>query len=79
VDTNIVIFQLTGKQSAADLSARLKKRNILMNAVGPDAIRMVTHCDVGRGACIDAAEALAEEIEAAEQAGGSQTRIPADH
>jgi threonine aldolase len=65
VETNIVIFKLTGKQSAADLSARLKKRNILMNAVGPDAIRMVTHCDVGRGACISAAEAIAEEIEAA--------------
>ena len=65
VETNIVIFQLTGKQSAADLSARLKQRNILMNAVGPDAIRMVTHCDVGRGACITAAEAIAEEIEAA--------------
>jgi hypothetical protein len=30
--------------------------------VGPDAIRLVTHHDVSRGACITAVEALTEEI-----------------
>lgn len=65
VETNIVIFQLTGKRSAADLVARLKKRNILMSAVGKNVIRMVTHLDVNRAACVAASEALAEEIEAA--------------
>ncbi len=65
VETNIVIFRLTGKTSAAELVARLKKRNILMSAVGPDTIRIVTHLDVDRAACVAAAEALAEEIEAA--------------
>jgi threonine aldolase len=47
------------------LVARLKKRNIFMSAVGPDTIRIVTHLDVDRAACVAAAEALAEEIEAA--------------
>jgi threonine aldolase len=65
VETNIVIFRLTGSLTASDLVARLKAREILASAVGPDAIRLVTHHDVSRGACITAAEALTEEIEAA--------------
>ncbi len=65
VETNIVIFRVAGKKSAAELVARLKARNILMSTVGPDAIRMVTHLDVDRAACVAASEALAEEIEAA--------------
>jgi threonine aldolase len=64
VETNIVIFRLTGGLSAAELSARLKARNILANAVGPDAMRLVTHLNVDRDASVKAAEALAEEIEA---------------
>lgn len=62
VETNIVIFKLSGGKSAADLTARLKARGILMSAVGPSAVRMVTHLDVDRGDCITAAEALSEEI-----------------
>jgi threonine aldolase len=69
VETNIVIFRLTGesaeKLSAAELVARLKARNVLISALGPDLIRLVTHRDVDRAACVAAAEALAEEIEAA--------------
>lgn len=65
VETNIVIFKLTGGRSASELSSRLKARGILMNSVGPDAVRMVTHLDVSRADCITAAEALTEEIEAA--------------
>jgi threonine aldolase len=65
VETNIVIFRLTGPLTAAELVARLKARGILASTVGPDAIRLVTHHDVGRGACITAVEALAEEVEAA--------------
>jgi threonine aldolase len=64
VETNIVIFRLTGKKNAAELVARLKARNILMSAFASDAIRMVTHLDVDRAACVAAAEALAEEIAA---------------
>jgi threonine aldolase len=65
VETNIVIFKLVGGISAAEVVARLKARGILASTVGPDAIRLVTHHDVGRGACIAAAEALTQEIEAA--------------
>jgi threonine aldolase len=65
VETNIVIFRLTGGLKAAELSARLKARGILANAVGPDAMRLVTHLDVDRAACVAAAEALTEVIEAA--------------
>jgi threonine aldolase len=61
VETNIVIFRLTGGLSAAELVARLKKRGILASTVGPDAIRLVTHLDVDRAACVTAAEALADE------------------
>jgi threonine aldolase len=65
VETNIVVFKLTGERSAADLVNRLKTRGVLMSAVGKDTIRLVTHLDVSRGACITVAGVLAEEIEAA--------------
>jgi threonine aldolase len=63
VETNIVIFKLTGGTTAADLVARLKTRGILLSTVGPNAIRLVTHHDVDRNACLKAAEALTEELE----------------
>ncbi len=65
VETNIVVFRLKSGKGAADLAARLKARGVLAGAFGPDAIRLVTHRDVSRNDCIDAAEALSEEIEAA--------------
>jgi threonine aldolase len=65
VETNIVIFKLTGGRSASNLTARLKARGILMSAVGPSSVRLVTHLDVDRKECVTAAEALTEEIEAA--------------
>jgi threonine aldolase len=65
VETNIVIFKLTGGRSAAALTTRLKARGILMSAVGPSTVRLVTHLDVDRAACLTAVEVLAEEIEAA--------------
>jgi threonine aldolase len=64
VETNIVVFKLAGGRSAGELTARLKGRGILMSAVGPSSVRLVTHLDVSRGACMTAAEALTEEIEA---------------
>ncbi len=65
VETNIVIFHVTGNLSASDLVDRLKVRGILASTIGPDAIRLVTHNDVNRGQCITAAEALTEELETA--------------
>ncbi len=64
VETNIVVFRLAAGQGAADLAKRLKARGVLAGAFGPDAIRLVTHRDVSRDQCIDAAEILTEEIEA---------------
>jgi threonine aldolase len=68
VETNIVIFRLTGGLSAADVVARLKAHGILASAFAHDAIRLVTHLDVDRAACVTAAEALVAEIEAAAKA-----------
>jgi len=70
VETNIVIFRLRAAQGAADLVARLKTRGVLANAFGPDAVRLVTHRDVSRKDCIDAAEALSEEIQAQVETAG---------
>jgi threonine aldolase len=64
VETNIVIFRLTAGLGAPALAARLRERGVLLSAFGPDAIRIVTHRDVSREQCIDAAQALTEEIEA---------------
>ncbi len=66
VETNIVIFKLKGGRSIPDLVARMKARGIVISTVGRDVIRLVTHLDVSRGDCITAAEALTEEIEAAQ-------------
>ena len=65
VETNIVIFRLTGGLSAAGVVARLKARGVEGSTRGPGAIRLVTHLDVDRAACVTAAEALTEEIDGA--------------
>jgi threonine aldolase len=64
IETNIVVFRLKAGKGAAELVTRLKAHGVLANAFGPDAIRLVTHRDVNRKDCIDAAEALSEEIQA---------------
>lgn len=69
VETNIVIFRLAGSLTPAELIARLKARGVLVSAVGPQLVRLVTHRDVSRGDCIRATEILTEEIEAAMTAG----------
>jgi threonine aldolase len=65
IETNIVIFTLKGERKASELVARLKRRGILMSAVGQNSARLVTHLDVDRAACVTAAEALREEMDAA--------------
>jgi threonine aldolase len=65
VETNIVIFKLNEGLVARELQERLKDRGVLISAVGRDAIRLVTHRDVDRAACVTAAELLTEEIDAA--------------
>ncbi|MBI4467338.1 MAG: low-specificity L-threonine aldolase [Acidobacteria bacterium] len=47
VETNILVFDVSGTGLAApELSARLKERGVLANAVDPNTMRMVTHYDV---------------------------------
>ncbi|HET7102512.1 MAG TPA: GntG family PLP-dependent aldolase [Terracidiphilus sp.] len=65
VETNIVIFRLTGGLKAVDLVTRLKRRGVLASEVAPDSIRLVTHHDVDRAACVTAVKALEEEITSA--------------
>ena len=62
VEMNIVIFRLKARKGAPELVARLQQRGILASAFSADAIRLVTHLDVDQGACVTAADALAEEI-----------------
>ncbi|MGA3033170.1 MAG: GntG family PLP-dependent aldolase [Terracidiphilus sp.] len=63
VETNIVVFRLLGGISGADLVARLKARGALITVLAPHLIRLVTHRDVSREQCVEAAEILSEEIE----------------
>ena len=77
VETNIVVFRLANDprspsardrgQPAGELVSRLKAHGVLAHALGPDLIRLVTHRDVSRGDCIEAAGILTEEIEATQR------------
>lgn len=62
VQTNIVIFTLRGEGDAGELVVRLKRRGVLSGTVGPHSIRFVTHNDVDRAACAEAARIAAEEM-----------------
>jgi threonine aldolase len=60
VQTNIVIFALsdTAKDDAAALVAKLREKGVLASAIGPRAVRLVTHYDVSREQCQRAAAVL---------------------
>jgi len=61
VQTNIVIYDVSGSGiPAADFSARLKAKGVLMNAVNETSLRAVTHYDVNREGIERAVEAVAE-------------------
>ncbi len=63
VQTNIVVFRLVaGAPDAATLAAVLRGRGVLVNALGPRTIRLLTHRDVSREACLEAAEILAATL-----------------
>ncbi len=61
IETNIVIFRLQNG-NAQEIAQRLRRRGVLVGVFGKDAIRLVTHLDVSRADCQNAADALAEEI-----------------
>jgi len=61
VETNIVIFDVSGLGiGAAEFSARLRDRGVLINPLNDRELRLVTHYDVSGEDCLRAAEALAE-------------------
>ena len=59
VQTNIVIFNLgPAAPDAATMVGRAATRGVWLFAFGPRTLRVVTHMDVSREACAEAAEAL---------------------
>ena len=65
VDSNIVVFDVSGTgQAPADVSARLKERGVLMNAINERCVRAVTHYDVDRSQCARAVEAASDVLAA---------------
>jgi threonine aldolase len=65
VDTNIVIFELDPELGTAPaFSARLRDEGILMNAMGPQRLRAVTHLDVSRKDVQNAAAILQDTVAA---------------
>jgi len=64
VQTNIVVFRLRGGAAdASALVAQARERGVLVFAFGPRTIRAVTHLDVSRAQCEQAAEVLARLAE----------------
>jgi len=51
VQTNIVFFTLKDAGDAPNLVAALKSEGVLCSAIGPHAVRLVTHSDVSREQC----------------------------
>jgi len=66
VETNILVFDVFGTgMTAPELSARLKERGVLANAVDPKTMRMVTHYDVSEEEIERALRVLQEVFAAA--------------
>jgi threonine aldolase len=65
VDTNIVVFDISATGLVpADVSAHLRGRGVLMNAINQRCLRAVTHYDVDRAQCAQAVAAVAESMAA---------------
>lgn len=60
VQTNMVVFKLRGGGDAAAFCAALKTKGVLAGALGPRVVRFVTHFDVSREDCEQAAKAAGE-------------------
>jgi threonine aldolase len=64
VQTNLVFFTVDKELgNAAQLSAKLKSRGLLINATAPQRLRACTHLDVDRAGVEQAAHVLAECVE----------------
>jgi len=63
VMTNVVVFDVSGTGvPPAEVSARLKQRGVMMNAINERCVRAVTHYDVDREQCARAVEAVAASV-----------------
>ena len=63
VQTNIAVFDVSGTGKApADISAALRKREVLINAINERQMRAVTHYDVSRDDCAEALAAVAAVV-----------------
>jgi len=58
VQTNIVIFTLRDEGDAAGVVRGLRENGVLASAIGPHAVRLVTHYEVTRKDCERAASVL---------------------
>jgi threonine aldolase len=59
VMTNIVVFNVSGtRKTSAEITRALAERDVLINGIDPETMRLVTHMDVDRAACGRAVEAL---------------------
>ena len=64
VQTNIVVFGVTADApDGAAIVAAARAKGVLVFAFGPRTIRAVTHLDVSRAQCAEAAEALAAIVD----------------
>jgi threonine aldolase len=61
VETNIVIFSLK-KMGAEEFAAQMRDRGILVHAIGPQRIRLVTHLDVSRKDILETVKAFKEVL-----------------
>jgi len=58
--TNIVVWEIEGARvGAPELVAQARAQNVLINALGPTKLRLLTHLDVSRADCVRAADVLA--------------------
>jgi threonine aldolase len=46
VETNIIIFEIKGRMTAAEFAAKMKEKNVLMFTISPTHVRMVVHLDI---------------------------------
>jgi threonine aldolase len=70
VESNIVVFDVSATGLApTDISARLRERGVLINAINQRCLRAVTHYDVNRAQCAQAVEMFAESMAAGAAAG----------
>jgi len=63
VETNIVIFDITGTgMSPKAISAALEQQGVLMDSVSDREMRAVTHSDIGRADCLAALDVLRQVL-----------------